>query len=105
VRALHPFDPDDYALLEAINRGEFALHGLRNRDLQLLLYPKPPANAAEKRRRSAAVSRKLRLLRAHGLLHKLPHTHRYRVSPRGRLTLNVILSAQRMTAQQLTAAA
>jgi len=105
VRALHPFDPDDHALLEAINRGEFAIHGLRNRDLQQLLYAQPPATPAEQRRRSAAVSRKLRLLRAHGLIRKLAHTHRYRVSQRGRLILNAILSAQHMTTQQLTAAA
>src|SRR5437016_14630432 len=38
VRALHPFDPGDCALLEAVNRGEFTIHGLRNRDLQRLLY-------------------------------------------------------------------
>src|ERR1019366_5459253 len=32
---------------------------------------------------------------AHGLIHKLPHTHRYRVSENGRLMLNAILSAHR----------
>lgn len=105
IRALHPFDPDDHALLRAVNRGEFAIHGLRNRDLQQLLYSYPPTTVAEKRRRSAAVSRKLRLLRAHGLIHKLPHTHRYRVSEQGHLILNAILSAHRMTTQQLTTAA
>jgi hypothetical protein len=104
VRALHPFDPHDHALLEVINRGEFAIHGLRNRDLQVLLYPQAPATPAEKRRRSAAVSRKLRMLRAHGLIHKLPHTHRYRISATARLILNAILSAHRMTVQQLVAA-
>ena len=36
VRALRPFG-DDYHLLQAINRGEFLLHGVRNRDLQNLL--------------------------------------------------------------------
>lgn len=105
VRALHPFDPGDHALLSAVNRGEFAINGLRNRDLQQLLYDRPAATAAEKRRRSAAISRKLRLLRAHGLVHKLPHTHRYRVSERGRLILNAVLTAHRMTTQQLMAAA
>lgn len=105
IRALHPFDPHDHALLRAVNRGEFTIHGFRNRDLQQLLYSQPPLNLLEKRRRSAAVSRKLRLLRAHALIHKLPHTHRYRVSEQGRLILNAILSAHRMTAQQLTAAA
>lgn len=105
VRALHPFDPQDHALLSAINRGEFAIHGLRNRDLQRLLYDHPAATPHQRRRRSAAISRKLRILRAHGLIHKLPHTHRYRVSQQGRLILNAILSAHRMTTQQLLAAA
>jgi hypothetical protein len=72
VRALHPFDPGDCALLEAVNRGEFTIHGLRNRDLQRWLYSSPANSKQEARRRSAAVSRKLRLLRAHGLIQKLP---------------------------------
>jgi hypothetical protein len=78
---------------------------LRNRDLQALLFPTNPTDKAEARRRSAAVTRKLRLLRAHGILQKLPHTHRYQVTPHGRLLLNVVLSAQRITTQQLTAIA
>lgn len=105
VRAIHPFCPQDHALLQAINRGEFAINGLRNRDLQTFLYANPPASPTEKRRRSAAVSRKLRMLRAHGLIQKLSHTHRYRVTEHGRLILNAVLSAHRMTTQQLTTAA
>ncbi len=53
VRALHPFDPDDHALFKAVNRGEFTIHGLRNRDLQALLYSTPAKSPAEQRRRSA----------------------------------------------------
>jgi hypothetical protein len=85
-----------------VNRGEFAINGLRNRDLQALLFSAAPANQAERRRRSAIVSLKLQLLRAHGILHNLPHTHRYQVSDHGRLILNAVLSAQRTTTQQLT---
>ena len=102
VRALHPFEPSDLALLQAVNRGEFAINGLRNRDLQALLFSSAPSSAQERRRRSAAISRKLRMLRAHGILQKLPHTHRYQVTAHGRLVLNAILSAQRTTTQQLT---
>jgi hypothetical protein len=105
VRALHPFDPQDHALLAAVNRGEFTINGLRNRDLQALLYSSAPKTKSDQRRRSAAISRKLRLLRAHGLIRKLPHTHRYQVTDHGRLILNAILSAHRVTVQQLTAAA
>jgi hypothetical protein len=104
-RALHPFDPQDHALLKAIHRGEFAIHGLRNRDLQALLYTCPAKNHSERRRRSGAISRKLRLLRAHGLIRKLPHTHRYKVSDAGHLILNALLCAHRVTVHQLTAVA
>jgi hypothetical protein len=102
VRALHPFESGDLELLRAIGRGEFTINGLRNRDLQALLYAEPAATKQDARRRSAAVSRKLRLLRAHGIIRKLPHTHRYLVSDNGRLRINAILSAQRTTTQQLT---
>jgi hypothetical protein len=102
VRALHPFAPEDRALLEAANHGEFTLHGFRNRDLQKLLYGAPATSPEEARRRSSAVSRKLRMLRAHGLIQKLPHTHRYQVTAQGRLILNGILMAAKVTLNQLT---
>jgi hypothetical protein len=102
VRPLHPFECGDLLLLTAVNRGEFTINGLRNRDLQTLLFAGVPATKAEARRRSAAVSRKLRLLRAHGIIQKLPHTHRYQVTANGRLLINAVLSAQRTTTQQLT---
>src|SRR5260370_11549032 len=105
VRALHPFESGDLALLAAVNRGEFTIHVLRNRALQPLFFPTAPATKAAARRRSAAISRKLRLLRAHGIIHKLPHTHRYQVTDQGRRILNAILSAQRTTTQQLTSLA
>jgi len=89
VRARRPFQADDYRLLEAVNRGEFAIHGLRNRDLQRPLSKDQPSESdpREKRRRSAAVSRKLRLLRAHGLIQKVPKSHRCQVTTAGRLAV------------------
>jgi hypothetical protein len=76
VRGLRPWG-DDKELLAAVNHGEFLLHGFRNRDLQALLYHAPAESPLQRRRRSAAISRKLRLLRAHGLIQKAPRTHRY----------------------------
>jgi hypothetical protein len=106
VRALHLFREDDHQLLQAVNRGEFILRGLRNRDLQALLYPPVPANAPlsvqERRRRSAAISRKLRLLRAHGLIQKVPKTHRYQVTPHGRLAITAILTMDRASIAALS---
>ena len=105
VRALHPFEAADAALLQAVNAAEFTLHGLRNRDLQARLYPGPPLSQPEKRRRSAAISRKLRLLRAHGLIQKLAHTHRYQVTEKGRKILTALLAARHVTLKQITAQA
>jgi len=101
VRALHPFDPQDYTLLQAVNRGEFAINGFRNRDLQDLLYSTPARTKAEKRKRSAAISRKLRMLRAHGLIRKRQKSHRYDVTPGGRPILNAILMAHQVTLKKL----
>jgi hypothetical protein len=102
VRALHPFSAEDHALLEAVNRGEFALNGLRNRDLQALLFkPDASRSPAEKRRRSARVSRQLRMLRAHGLIQKVPRTHRYQVTTNGRLIITALLTADRTSLSQL----
>ena len=81
ARALNPLAAEDGQLLEAVNRGEFAINGMRNRDLRGLLYTKPACDEAEDRRRAATTGRKLRLLRAHGLIHKIPKTHRYQLSP------------------------
>ena len=93
VRALRPFHPDDHALLTAVHRGEFAMNGFRNRDLQRLLYPgSETLTDGERRRRSAPVSRKLRLLRAHGPIQKVPKTHRYQLSWTGRLATSAVLT-------------
>ena len=66
-RPLRIGDPDDLALLHAISRGEFATAGFRNRELRRLLHPTASAAPkADQQRLSAIISRKLRLLRAHG---------------------------------------
>jgi hypothetical protein len=105
VRALEPWSDPDMSLLKAINRGEHCVNGFRNRDLVSLLYSAPPDTTAEKQRRMARVSRQLRLLRAHGLVRKVPRTHRYRLTPRGREIATAILATQAVSLQRLNAAA
>ncbi len=104
VRALSPLRTDDRQLLQAISRGEFTLNGMRNRDLQRLCFTQPPATPAEARRRSAWASRKLRLLRAHGLIYKITATHRYQLTTAGRIATTAILTALRSSIRQLTTA-
>jgi hypothetical protein len=105
VRALNPLAADDAALLEAVSRHEFLLNGLRNRDLRRLLFGADPSDAAVRRRQAAAVTRKLRLLRGHGLLHKVAKTHRYVVSEAGRRTITALLAARHAAVEHLTGCA
>jgi hypothetical protein len=100
VRALRPW-AEDKDLLQAINDGDFLINGFRNRDLQRLLYSQPAETEAEQRRRSAAVSRRLRMLRAHGVIRKIPHTHRYHVAPDARTMLVAVLTAARTSLNQI----
>lgn len=103
VRALNPLAAEDAALLAAVSRPEFLQNGLRNRDVRRLLFPEPTTDPAEQKRRSSAVTRQLALLRGHGVLHKVPKTHRYLVSPAGRLAITTLLAARNASAEQLTA--
>jgi hypothetical protein len=105
VRALNPLAPEDAALLEHVSRHEFIHNGLRNRDLRQRLFGESPVEPGEQRKRSAATTRKLRLLRAHGLIEKIPHTHRYMVSEHGRKTITALLAARNTSTEQLTSAA
>jgi 3,4-dihydroxy-2-butanone 4-phosphate synthase len=54
--------------------------------------------------RSAAVSLKLRLLHAHGVIRKLPHTLRYVITESERAVLTAIVAAQQADTQKLTLA-
>lgn len=105
VRALNPLAKEDAALLAAVNRGEFLLHGFRNRDLAALLYSSGRVSAEERRRRSSTITRKLRMLRAHGLIKKIPHTHRYQLTEQGRTIITALLAAQQANTSQLLTAA
>lgn len=102
VRALRPWSEDDRLLLKAISRGEFAVGGLRNRDLLLHLFPQAALLPAEQRRRySARVTRKLRMLRAHGIIRKVAGTHRYVLTKGGAQTVTAILQYQQVSLAQL----
>lgn len=99
-RGLNPWSAEDGVLIEAVSRGEFLISGLRNRDIRALLYPSH-ASQTEQRRRSSAVTRKLALLRAHGLLRKVSGTHRYQVTEKGRRILGALLAARQADIDQL----
>lgn len=102
TRALRLGDPDDIALLEAVTRGEFATAGFRNRDIRKLIHPVPQrATERDIRRLSARTSRQLRMLRAHGLVRKIPKTHRYRLTEAGQLLTAALLATRSANIKEL----
>jgi hypothetical protein len=105
ARGINPLSAQDAKLIEVVSRGEFAINGFRNRDIRALLYGEVAKAAGEKKRQSSTVTRKVRLLRAHGLVNKVSRTHRYVLSPKGRQSITAILAARSATAAKLLAAA
>jgi hypothetical protein len=118
-RGLRPFDPEEVRLLETVSRGEYEIKGFRNRDVRVALYgelgtAEPSGQdksrsaisdpVAERRRQASRVSRKLALLRAHGLIKKIPRTQRYLLTAEGRTAIGAILAARNASPRQLRAA-
>jgi hypothetical protein len=105
-RALQPMSAADQELFLAALRGEHRVRGFRNGDLAKRLYAHATRDKAERRRRCAQVTRSIQLLRAHGLVAKIPRTRRYRVTTKGELLMSTAISVRhKYLPQELHAAA
>lgn len=92
-RALRPLAPEDWRLLQAVNDGAFASNGFRNSDLRTALFKKPAASRTEQSRQSALISRRLALLRAHGLIRKVSGSYRYHLTHKAYRSINGLFTA------------
>lgn len=93
-RPLHPTEGSDAALLQLLLQPSLRLGGFCNRDLAELIYPDDCRHAETRRRASARTTRVLGLLRAHGIIRKLPRSRRYQLSPRGVRVATASISAR-----------
>jgi len=100
VRALRPWADPDVSLLRVIGSGEFITNGFRSRDILPRLYA-IPNDVPERTKLTAKLSRQLRLLRAHGIIEKIPGTHRYRVTRTGRTLMTAVTAALDASITQL----
>jgi len=99
-RGIKLFEREEMKLFEAIGSGDFLTSGFTNGDVSERLYGST-ADGAERLRRSNRVSYRFRLLRAHGLIRKIPKRNRYQVSTKGRGLLTAMLQLQVASLQQL----
>jgi hypothetical protein len=104
ARPLNPLTGADGELLRGLSQGEFLIQGFRNRDLRKLLFAEAK-DADERRRQAAAVTRKLALLKRHGLIVKVPRSHRYNHSALGRRVATALQSAHECELTHLTRSA
>jgi len=102
VRALRIGDPQEIRLLQAVSRGEFTTAGFRNADIRRILHPGSDRLPADQRRKLAAkISRQLRILRAHGVIRKVPKSHRYHLAKAGTTITAALFAARNATLKQL----
>jgi hypothetical protein len=104
-RALNPLSPEDIQLLTLVSQPKFGISGMRNQDLRPALYHDTSTDPKEQRRQASAVSRKLALLRAHGILEKVSKSHRYRLTEKGKQGLTALLAAANAATSKLTSLA
>jgi hypothetical protein len=100
VRPMRLNDPGDLALLEAVARGEFAASGFRNRDITARLSP-GICTVDERRRLSSKTTRLFRMLRAHGIIKKIPKTHRYRLTTKGQQLTTALFASRASNIKEL----
>jgi hypothetical protein len=84
-RGLNLWNLEDCKILQYLAKGELAIAGFRNKDLREYLYPNAAKTTDEKeqKRLSGKISRKIKLLRVHGLIRKMPRENRYCLTEKG----------------------
>ena len=99
-RGIKLFEPGEMKLLVAISSGDSVISGFTNGDISERLYGST-ADRAERLRRSNRIAYRFRLLRAHGLIQKIPKRNRYRLSAKGREWVTAIMQLQSTSLQTL----
>lgn len=97
VRGLNPLRMKDRELFEAVLHGENFINGFKASMIAGRLgihYSRCPV---ERKRQMARVNRKMRLLRGHGLIAKIPHSRRYRVTSIGAGLMNAVIDIRTHT--------
>jgi hypothetical protein len=102
-RGINPWNKEDLKMLEFLARGELAINGFRNHDLRSCLYPEAEdaSDEKEKKRLSGRTSRRIRLLRAHGLVRKVPRVNRYVLTDKGQKIAGALKCASAVDVKKL----
>ena len=86
----NPARRDDIGLFQAVLSGDHLLHGFRNAQVRVALWG-DAGDGAERRRQAQRATRLLKRLHVRGLLARIPHTRRWRVSAHGQEVLTKLV--------------
>ncbi|MCP4338227.1 MAG: hypothetical protein GY799_04920 [Desulfobulbaceae bacterium] len=102
-RGLNPWQAEDYKLLTFLTKGEHAISGFRNKDLRKWLYPKSDQLAKKEQNKYAGrTTRRIKLLRIHGLIKKVAKENRYALTAKGQKFASALMSASSIDIKGLT---
>jgi len=86
----NPARADHAQLFRAVLSGDHLLRGFHNAQIRQALWGQHPS-ADQRRRQARKVTRLLKRLHLRGLLAKIPHTRRWRVTARGQQVLGALV--------------
>ncbi len=102
-RGLNPWRQEDFALLTFLAKGEHAIRGFRNPELRAWLYPAAKGLSKEHQRKYAGrTTRRIKLLRVHGLIKKVARENRYMLTSKGQTFVSALLAASDAGIKELT---
>ena len=81
------WSPGVVRIMEAICGGKYIINGFRNRDIREVVF----AGQEDEKKRSAKTSRRIKKLRNHGLIKKVPRSRRYLVAHKGRRIMGALI--------------
>jgi len=102
-RGLRPVTSEEASLFACLLNGRYRLQGFRNADVRQVLCPQTSKDPKERRAACARACRYLRLLRAHGLIRKVPRTQSYRLTRNGTRVMTTALKFRETSVQSLAA--
>lgn len=101
-RGLNPWEEDDYRMLMFLAKGENAINGFRNHDLRKWLFPGSEESREDQQKTySGRTTRRIRLLRAHSLIRKVPRTNRYVLTDKGQKFSYALMTASSLDIKAL----
>lgn len=102
-RGLNPWQEQDYKLLTFLAKGEHAINGFRNKDLRRWLYSGSEAILKQERKKySGRTTRRIKLLRVHGLVKKVAKENRYTLTAKGQKFASALMTASAVDIKGLT---